>query len=134
MRLSHYKDLIEAETSAGIQSIASRPAHGPEGGLSLQALLLRFEPDEPVHRAATDTAVGFWAEHRKWQRIEPVVAEYALLRLNSAVRFLESVDGLDLEASQPESQILHWLLVDHWRIDGRRLWLYRNSHPEEPDP
>ena len=133
MELSRYKTLLQREIESATTIIMNLPAAGPPGTLSLEEILLRSVQDEPTHRAAVDTAAVYWAEHRAWRPAEAVVAKYFLLRLNSAHRFLESVEALSLITDAPESQVLSWLLVDHWRIAGRAQWLLRWINPQEPN-
>ena len=122
MKLSHYRALLQEEVSRGFSPFMRETEKGLVADFDLKIDVPRLLAEEASHRKAVNTAAVYWIIHRRWPLASPLIAQYCMLRLVIAARFLNALAPLRPCSNVLEEAVLLWLLVDYWQLAGCAWW------------
>jgi hypothetical protein len=118
----HYLQIIEHETEGAMAaSLKVMEMEKKKGTFNPLDPYLLYR-NERLLRKKTDLAIRYWIKHRQFPW-NPEIALYLDIRFNAALAFLEESNPIRPKFDAPEKRVLTWLLISHWRTEGRASWI-----------
>ena len=129
-RWEDVRSLVDAEVDKSFP-VVSHLACSPESKMAWHLCMAR---EERPNREAVDNAMLQFSQFQTWQPVTTTQAGLSFLRFDSALLFLDALQGEASEISGlaipscdelvPLETVLQFLLIDVWRAVGRAYWLH----------